>query len=262
MVYNDPVTSMAVKTTKIPGTSPIWKRVAAWGFLVLGLLVIGYLAAEDLTRTAGQSVGIFSSEEIQGDVRVGQTFVAPYPGLNRIDVMMDTFGRINTHEVVFHLRRGREAGEDIFAARFDARHVRDRGWQPFSFPPLGDPAGTTYYFFIESPDSTPGNAIAVMGREGDPYPQGAGYVKDETAPGDMAFKTYYQASAPERLDFLLDRLTADKPSVWGDGYLYIGLALLYGVLLVICLSSVIGLSEAVDAELDEEFVVVEDGVPE
>ena len=143
---------------------------------------------------------------------------------------MHTFDRVNTKDVTFHLKQDREAQEDIFTASFNAQHIKTGKWQSFSFPPLGDSAGNSYYFYFESPGSTPGDAIAVMGQEGDPYPDGVGYVRDEPVPGDMAFRTYYQASVPDRRDFLLDWLTANKPSLWASRYLYLGLALVYIVL--------------------------------
>lgn len=209
------------------GTAEIWKQVVIWSALLMGLLVIGYVASSHLTVTEGQSVGLFAPTEIQGSVTVGQTFIAPYPGLNRIAVMMRSFDRVNTYDVIFHLKQGREAHEDIFTASFNARDVKDKQWQYFSFPPLDDSAGKTYYLYFESPGSTPGDAIAAMGQEGDPYPDGTGYVNNEPAPGDMAFRTYYQAPLPERFGFVLARLAADKPSVLGNHYFYVGLALAY-----------------------------------
>jgi hypothetical protein len=227
------------------------KLIAMWGSLLVGLLIIGYVAARDMNVTVGQSAGALTSEEIQGNVTVGQTFIAPYPGLSRIAVRIRTFSRSNSHEVIFHLRQGREAQTDIFTASFNARDVRDRKWQSFSFPALSDSAGATYYFYFESPQSTPGNAIAVMGQPGDPYPDGVAYVRDEALPGDMAFKTYYKVLLQERFDFLLARLTANKPSLWGSRYFYVGLGLIYLVLSIACLAQIGRLDEMADMVDDD-----------
>ncbi len=235
-----------------------WKQVVIWGVLLIGLLVIGYTASSDLTVSVGQSAGFFSSEEIQGSVTAGQTFIAPYPGLNRIAVMMHTFDRVNTHDVTFHLKQGREAQEDIFTANFNARDVKDKQWQSFSFPPLDDSGGNTYYLYFESPGSTPGNAIAVMGQEGDPYPDGVGYVNDEPVPGDMAFKTYYRATLPKHLDFLLDRFTANKPSLWGSRYVYVSLGIFYLALGVLCLRHMGRLDDTMDTGYDDRATLGED----
>ena len=221
---------MNERSIRSSDTATLWKKIVIWGAVLIGLLVIGFTASSELTLTVGQSAGLFSSEEIQGAVTAGQTFRAPYSGLSRIAVKMRTFERVNTQDVTFHLKQDREAQEDIFAASFSAQDVKNGEWQSFSFPPLADSTGNSYYFYFESPGSTPGDAIAVMGQEGDPYPDGVGYVGGEPVPGDMAFRTYYQASLPERLDFLLDRLTANKPSLWASRYLYLGLALVYLVL--------------------------------
>ena len=210
-----------------------WKWMAVWGALLAGLLLIGYAARDDLAVYVGQGVGAFSSEEIQGSLTVGQTFTAPYPGLNRIAVKMHTFDRVNTHDVILHLKQGREAGEDIWTDTFNGHDVQDGKWQVFSFAPLSGSAGVTYYFYFESPQSTPGNAVAVMGEEDDPYPNGAAYQGNEALPGDMAFKAYYKASWREKYDFLLARLTANKPSVWGNHYFYIGLGFVYLFMIIV-----------------------------
>jgi hypothetical protein len=218
------------RSIRPPDTTNRWKQFVIWGAVLIGLLVIGFAASSELTLVVGQSASLFSSEEIRGAVTAGQTFRAPYPGLNRIVVKMHTFDRVNTQDVTFRLKQDREAQEDIFTASFNAQDVKNGKWQSFSFPPLGDSAGNSYYFYFESPGSTPGDAIAVMGQEGDPYPDGVGYVGGEPVPGDMAFRTYYQAYLPDRLDFLLAWLTVDKPSLWASRYLYLGLALVYIVL--------------------------------
>ncbi len=235
-----------------------WKRISMGGTLITGLLLIGYMAAGDLTVTVGQDTGVLTSEEIQGNVTAGQTFLAPYPGLNRIAVMMRTFERINTHDVIFHLKQGREAQADIVTASFNARDIGNRRWQSFAFPPLSDSAGITYYFYFESPQSIPGNAVAVMGQAGDPYPDGMAYVKDETVPADMAFKTYYAVPLQKRFDFLLTQLTRDKPSLWGNRYFYIGLALIYLVLGVIFIKQVGELDESAAVDLEERFSAEEE----
>ncbi len=243
-----PIDDVSIRSS---GTAKAWTQVVIWGALLTGLLVIGYAASSDLTLTLGQSAGLFAPAEIQGSVTVGQTFTAPYPGLNRIAVMMRTFDRVNTHDVTFHLKQGREAHEDIFTASFNARDVKDGKWRSFSFPPLDDSAGNTYYLYFESPGSTPGDAIAAMGQEGDPYPDGVGYVNNEPAPGDMAFRTYYQTSLRERFAFLLARVAADKPSLWNNRYFYVGLALAYLVLGLIFVRRVTRLDETGTPESDD-----------
>ena len=199
------------------------------GILVIGLALAGWAVFN--LGDEGNDFAIASPGELYGNVRFGQTFVASYSDLYRIDVVMSTYGRRNTQSVVFHLKEGLDAEVDIVTMPFDASDVRDEAWRSFIFPPLPDSAGQWYYLYLESPESEPGNAITVMGREGDPYLSGQGYINDHPVAADMAFRVYYKVNPVQKINIVLRSLAANKPAVWGSKYLYVFLGALY-VLLV------------------------------
>jgi hypothetical protein len=170
-------------------------------------------------------------QEVKGDKTVGQTFVAPLPGLQRIDVMLFDRGRRNTHDVTFHLRPGLDSSTDIVAITFNASAVKGGEWYAFNFPPLPDSANKTYYFYFSSPDSTDSDAIAVGGIQVDLYPGGKAYFGSTPARADATFRTYYSGvTLPQKAERLLERLAENKPFLWGNKYFYVFLAIVYLVL--------------------------------
>jgi hypothetical protein len=170
-------------------------------------------------------------QEIKGDRIIGQTFVAPLPGLDRIDVLLFDRGRQNTQPVTFHLRQGVDGSEDLLSITFNASEVRGERWRRFAFPPVPDSAGKVYYFYFSSPDSGVGNAIAVGGVEGNLYSRGTAYLYSTPANADLAFRTYYAGiTVPQKVEKLAERLTAHKPFPLGNKYFYVFLALVYLIL--------------------------------
>jgi hypothetical protein len=181
-------------------------------------------------------------QEIKGDRIIGQTFVAPLPGLHRIDVLLFDRGHRNTHPVTFHLRQGVNSSQDLFSTTFNASEIKGGGWHTFDFAPLANSAGKTYYFYFSSPDSTDGNAIAVGGVEGNLYPNGTAYLYSTPTNADLAFKTYYAGiTFSRKVEKLSERLTEHKPFPLGDKYFYISLALVYLILVTALAWQITGL---------------------
>jgi hypothetical protein len=207
-------------------------RIVVLGVFVIGLALAGWAVLS--LGHEGNDFALASPGELYGNTRFGQTFVASHSNLHRIDVVMSTYGRRNTQSVIFHLKRGLDAKVDIVTMPFHASDVRDEAWRSFTFPPLPDSAGQWYYLYLESPKSEPGNAITVMGREGDPYPLGQAYIDSQPFPGDMAFRVYYKVNPIHKINIVLTSLAANKPAIWGSKHLYSFLVVVY-VLLVAAL---------------------------
>ena len=189
-----------------------------------------------------------------GGLELGQTFVAPRAGLDRIDVLLYGYRRPNTQPVTFHLRKD-DAEQDEVSFTFNAGKVWGWRWRSFRFDPLADSAGQTYYFFFDSPTSTPDDSLTMGGVEGDLYPNGTALINGHPAFADAAFKTFYaDVSLTDKISALVARVTQSKPSIWGDVRFYVLLTSLY-LLVVIRLGWCIyrmrsasgGTSEAVDA---------------
>lgn len=204
---------------------------------LLALLLIGIAFLERLAvGPIDQPIAETPAGEIYGSITVGQLFTAPYNSLYRIDVSMATYARENSHEVIFHLRNSPQAENDLVKITVNAGEIEDNRFRPFIFDPIHDSAGKSYYFFFDSPDSLPGDAITVWQTMKNLYSEGQAFRDHQATQGDLAFRTYYltdyQPSLLAKIDTLLDRLTANKPLFLGDRRFYLLLGFLYMALLI------------------------------
>jgi len=129
--------------------------------------------------------------EIRGRRRVAQDFVAERDNLKGINVNLATFARNNTQDMVFRLTDGPD-GEEIATIVINASRIVDNRFHPFHFDPVLDSRGKLFRFTLESPESTPGNAVTAwidyqtaMG-EGEVL-----RVNGRRHPGRLSFKAYY-----------------------------------------------------------------------
>jgi hypothetical protein len=220
---------------------PSLALVARGLFSLVPLIGLALIIAQSL-RLIGFEGQIFNHgtpteiQEIKGDRIIGQTFVAPLPGLDRIDVLLFDRGHHNTQPVTFHLRQGVDGSEDLLSISFNASEVRGESWHTFTFSAMPDSGGKAYYFYFSSPDSSTGNAIAVGGVEGNLYSRGTAYLYSTPTNADLAFRTYYSdITLSQKVEKLAERLTEHKPFVLGNIYFYVFLALVY-VIFVTALS--------------------------
>jgi hypothetical protein len=175
-----------------------WEAPAA-GLLVGAMLAInlyvltqvlypGYYhrpLASAYQNTSSKPVG-----EIRGDKTHGQSFVARYDNLNRVDVMLATFARDNQFPVIFHLKRSPESNQDLVTQTIDASTVTDNTYHTFAFDPIPNSGRQTFYFYLESPESVPGDAITIWANPEDGYPSGTRYEGHIPATGDLRFTAF------------------------------------------------------------------------
>ncbi len=132
--------------------------------------------------------------ELTGEQSAGQTFYSIDKRLHRISILLANFhNRPNDKDIVFRLRE-EGSDNDIRTVTINASQVKDNVFQDFTFEPIKDSFGKKYYFFIESPDSIPGNAITYRYNTVDEYPSGDLYINHEKQAGDLAFKASYKES--------------------------------------------------------------------
>ena len=200
-------------------------------FILLLLIFIGVQKSVDMIYTE-QPIASSMVGELLTPVSIGQTFVAEYDGLCRVELYLSTYGRHNTGPVVFHLRYP-ISSTDLLTITIDASEVSGNAYQVFEFSPLRDSRGQSFYFFLEAPQATPGNAIAIWGTTEDIYPNGEAIIQGIAQPKirDLTFRLGYQSSLAEKINFLINRLAVNKPSLWGDRKFYVCLGLAYLVLL-------------------------------
>ncbi|MEM2370849.1 MAG: hypothetical protein QXH51_08115 [Candidatus Bathyarchaeia archaeon] len=164
---------------------------------------------------------------------IGQAFKAEYNGLYRVEVYLSAGARQSAGPLILHIRTAQDAGTDLIAVKVNSEQVHNNAYQPFEFLPLRHSAGQHLHFLLEAPQAVPGNALAVWGTMEDIYADGEAilYGVKNTAIRDLTFRLCYKPSLREKALILLDRLASNKPSLWGDKLLYVGMGLTYLVLL-------------------------------
>lgn len=196
--------------------------VFMWLALALGLLIVTYSALDQIQMPIeGQDTHTELVGQIVGGETVGQTLLARYNHLHRIDVFMGNYARPNAQQVIFHLKTDPAAPDDIFRLSFNANEVQDYAYRSFVFPPIPGSAGQEFYFYIESPSSVEGDAITLWMQVRDLYPPGMMFRNGVPVGGDVRFQAYYRGSYLDKVAALLDRLVENKPSIWGKKWFYI-----------------------------------------
>lgn len=235
----------AILPHKYGGNKPLF-RVGSWVFPILfgGLYLLAYLfigaqlLGQAMPHPVGQGQHDTPAGPIHGSITMGQTFWSPYPGLYRLDVAMATYARMNTHDVIFHLRESPTVTVDLATIVVNAREIEDNTWHRFEFTPIADAAGRTFYFFLESPTSTPYDAVTVYGLTSDEYKEGQAYLNGQPAGGDLMFLAYYQATPLDLVGMIPARLARGKPGWLGEPWFYVALFAAHLVLTTILLMGV------------------------
>ena len=177
--------------------------------LLLSVMWLSSCAFDRIGAQQETATGLWS-ELISGRA-YGQTFVCRDNNLYRIDLGTATYGRVNTNPVVFHLRSSPQALTDILSVTLSGPDVQNERPTSILFAPLPDSRGETFYFYIESPGATPGNAVTVYASEHDRYPEGTAYRDGEPETGDLAFTAYARSifTLSGVLDGFLSRVAQD-----------------------------------------------------
>ena len=201
-------------------------HLAAGGGVALVLLVglVGILPVAARVRTEQRDATSVVGE-LAGSFTAGQTFVAAYPGLTRVEVLLASYDRRVAGPLVFH-HRAADADSDLVVLTVDAAQVESNAYFQFQFPPIRDSAGRPLYFFLEAPQSKPGKALTIWGTRQDVYPDGGAVFQGMQGGGvrDLTFRAGYDPTLLERGVILLQRVAAAKPSLWGDRWWYVALA--------------------------------------
>ena len=190
--------------------------IILFAVILTGILLSGCIELNDRDRLSivqvkhNKPVG-----EIYGSTTVGQTFISEHPNLSAIEINMATYARINTHDVIFHLRSASNSTIDIATSTVNATKIADNKYRRFSFHPIIDSEDNSYYFFIESPNSAPSNAITIWcSTEEDVYKAGSAYMNHEPMEGDLAFRIYHKADIKEDISYVVShfihRMQQDK----------------------------------------------------
>lgn len=213
----------------------IWRRflIVGLGVICLVVLLVIVKASVDSLQVPpwGNPVGDSTSAEVALDTEIGQHFAAQMSGLYAIELVLDESTSSTPQDVVFHLRTGPNASKDIWSLAFSTASVSTGEPQRFEFEPIASSGGSSYYFFVESPASQPGDAIAVRYSADAELPGTTAYQDDEPLPGSLQFMTFYGPRTREKVEVLLARIADGRPYWFGEPGFYVVLALLFALLL-------------------------------
>jgi hypothetical protein len=215
-----------------------WTVIILGVITLVGLIAIG-AAMIDQMACEGQPINNNTTptpaQQIFGERVIGQSFVAPRNGLNRIDILFQTYRRQNTHDVILRLLEVPDINDplqttELFQTTFNAAAVSDQSWQTFKFIP--DSAGKAYLFTLQSPDAEDGNALTVGGIEQDVYLPGTAFLGPVPVAADVTFRSCYQMTTFEKFQVLSEQITRGRPGLWEDiGFYWLSL-IVYGLVLL------------------------------
>ena len=130
--------------------------------------------------------------ELTGRQRIGQQFIARRDGLCAVDVLVGTYGRRNTRDILFRLKESPAAGRDLATVRVNASLLSDREYVRFAFAPQPDSGGKAYYFCIESPEAIAGDAITLWAYCEADAPGVSLYRNGRAGRGHLVFGLFYR----------------------------------------------------------------------
>lgn len=178
--------------------SNAWRLFAV---LVIASFAVSACRLSRVTTQQEKATGLWG--ELVGQETLGQSFVSAHDNLYRLDLGTATYGRTNTAEVIFHLRTSPQATTDIATVTLAGPEIQNDRPTSITFSPILNSQGRSYYFYLESPRATPGNAITVYWNENEQYTAGTAYRNGQPVHGDLAFTAYNQE-------------TYDLKSVWAS----------------------------------------------
>jgi hypothetical protein len=193
-----------------------WPLVPAAAFALVWLIALARLP---LTVPAPALYHIEPIGEIRGAQTVGQTFVAPYAGLYRVDVALADYARVNTGPVIFTLRREPD-GAELVRQEFAAEAIRGDVRYRFEFPPLADPPGQAYSFEFFAPDAVAGNAITAYLHPTELVADGQAFWAGQPLDGDLVFDLHFRVGGWQRARIWLAQASAGKPGLLGQEWFY------------------------------------------
>ena len=172
----------AIHTTR---RRPLAQTMAIAKALVKRLL--GVERGVVLNETPVQTLG-----ELTGRKHIGQQFIAQQDGLCRVDVLVATYKRRNTRDIVFHLKASPTAESDLVTVRLSTSMLTDQGYASFAFTPQPASGGKSYYACLESPDSVPGDAITLWAYRDANVPSASLHQNKRSKRGHLIFRLFYE----------------------------------------------------------------------
>jgi len=98
--------------------------------------------------------------EIKKGIEVTETFTSGCNGMNNISLLLATYNRRNTQNLIFELRDNK-LNSILETINIEPRTILNNKWRTVRFRPLEDSQGKRYSMGIKSPGSDSGNAFTI-----------------------------------------------------------------------------------------------------
>lgn len=184
-----------------------WHILAGWSYIVV--MSFG-LQMQSTYESNSQPQNHFTGPEIWGPIIIGQTFTPNCNGLYKIKVELSRLSYKHNQPYDFHLVTDLNLDNKIYSTQFGVDDVDRWTHKTFTFPPQPASRQQPYFFYIQSPDSHPGNSITVRLYSDLPtvyqrYKHGSIYGGNannlQPFPADLSFAAYCK----ERFSSLFNR---------------------------------------------------------
>lgn len=211
-----------------------WLLAGLTGLWLVALAIVFKTSIDALEPPSwGNPISTALSPEVAGNNLVGQAFTAPLAGLYRIEVpLLPALAPVD-RPITFHLKRDPAAFEDLWSITLNSSALKADVPCNFEFEPIRGSKGQSFYFYLDSTESRPGEAVTIPYGPASVLEGASAHFDGQRVAGNLVFQTHYTLRTRDKLDLLLTRLTAGRPYVLGIKGFYVGLALVYGLLLVL-----------------------------
>jgi hypothetical protein len=222
---------LVVKMKLSPGQRLTRRHLFIIGSTALWLMGLALIVKASLDQTSAPPWGNPRGDNLLTAIgegsQVGQRFTAPLPGLYRIQIGLAGDMAGDMQPIAFHLKKDPADAEDLWSASLSEGSAQANRLSDVAFPPLRDSMGQTYYFYLESTNTTAEEAIAARYNP-DARLEGAGaYLNGQPVTGNLQFLTHYTLRTRDKAALLLSRMAEGRPYLLGTERFYIALAAAY-----------------------------------
>lgn len=143
------------------------------------------------TQNEGNTIGPITQNN-----SVEQTFISEENGLTRIDILLTTYGRVNTSNVFFEISD--QQGNSFFSQTVNASDISDNAFFALDFDTIEDSEGKMYKISVFSDSQGADNAITAWASGRDLYTDGQLFLNGNAVDFDVSLRTYYSSKILSR----------------------------------------------------------------
>lgn len=162
-------------------------------------------------RTSINNTGNEVAGELTARVVVSQSFVATRDDLSEVSIQLATYNRVNTVPVEFTLSRTL-GGAPLTKIEVPPQEIHDNAYHKFSFEPISDSSGRTYFVSISSPQGRRGDAFTAWMGTCNCYGDGDAFINGVIQPDhELVMRVVYSIETGGVGEELVNRMSQYKP---------------------------------------------------